>query len=199
MRQAERSEATRGRILQAAENTFARGGYDGTGVAAICDRAGVTKGAFYHHFPSKQAVFLELLDRWLGGLEAQLRAVRASAGTVPENLLEMTDTLPAIFQAAEGRLPLFLEFLMQSMRDPKVARATAEPYRRYRRFFAEMIAAGINEGSLRPTEADLAAHVVVAFAVGVLMQGLFDRQGAAGARVAREGMQILLQGLERKK
>ena len=56
-----RSLQTRTRILEAAQSEFARHGYDATGVAELCRVAGVTKGAFYHHFPSKQEVFLELL------------------------------------------------------------------------------------------------------------------------------------------
>ena len=67
-----RGERTRSRILQAAEDCFAQRGYDAASVAEICRSAGVSKGAFYHHFPSKQALFLELLDRWLAELDAQL-------------------------------------------------------------------------------------------------------------------------------
>ena len=61
-RKQQRSEETRARLLEAAEACFSESGYDGTGVAKICRRAGVSKGAFYHHFETKQAIFLELLN-----------------------------------------------------------------------------------------------------------------------------------------
>ena len=51
-------------------------GYDGTGVAMICERAQVSKGAFYHHFDTKQAIFLALMQQWLEGLDHQLDAFR---------------------------------------------------------------------------------------------------------------------------
>jgi AcrR family transcriptional regulator len=51
----QRAEETHTRILDAALEAFARYGYDGTSVSEICRRAEVTKGGFYHHFPSKQA------------------------------------------------------------------------------------------------------------------------------------------------
>lgn len=60
-----RGEEARNRILDAALEALARYGYEGTGVAEICCRAEVTKGGVYHHFPSKQDVFLEMLERWL--------------------------------------------------------------------------------------------------------------------------------------
>ena len=68
----QRSEETRSRILKAAEGCFALSGYDGTTVSQICEAAGVSKGALYHHFDSKQAIFLELLSRWLKAMDFQL-------------------------------------------------------------------------------------------------------------------------------
>ena len=62
-----RSQETKNQILGAAYQLFSQSGYDATGVAEICQAAGVSKGAFYYHFPSKQAVFLELMDNWLAG------------------------------------------------------------------------------------------------------------------------------------
>ncbi|MCJ7737907.1 MAG: TetR/AcrR family transcriptional regulator [Anaerolineae bacterium] len=50
----QRSQATQTSILDAAAAAFAEQGYDATGVAEICKRAGVSKGAFYYHFESKQ-------------------------------------------------------------------------------------------------------------------------------------------------
>ena len=68
----QRSEATRARILTAAAVAFAGQGYDATGVAEICERAGVSKGAFYYHFETKQALLLTLVDVWLQELTRAL-------------------------------------------------------------------------------------------------------------------------------
>jgi len=190
-----RGEETRSRLLQAAEECFAQRGYDGTGVAEICRCAGVSKGAFYHHFPSKQAIFLELLDRWMAALEGQLRRVRAESETVPEAFLSMTEMVRFIFQTAGDRLPMFLEFWTQAAHDPAVWQATIAPYRQFRAFFAEMIEDGIAEGSLRPMDPEKAAQAVVSLAVGVLLQSSLDPQGADWGQVVYEGIQMLLPGL----
>lgn len=191
-----RGEETRNRILQAAEEGFAQNGYEATGVAEICARANLSKGAFYHHFPSKQAVFLELLERWLANLEAHLQDLWAQATSVPEALLEMAGVVGQVFQAADGRLPIFLEFWTQAAHDPAVWEATIAPYRRFRRFFAEMIAQGIAEGSLRPTDPERTAQVILSLAMGVLLQGLLDPEGADWGQTAREGMETLLRALQ---
>jgi AcrR family transcriptional regulator len=194
----QRGEETRSHILQAAEECFAQRGYDGIGVAEICRRAGVTKGGFYHHFPSKQAVFLELLNRWLAGLDTQLEAARVGAETVPENLLCMAGMVRQIFQAGSGQLPIFLEFLTQAAHDPGVWQVTIAPYRRYRAFFRDMVEAGIAEGTLQPVDPEVAAQVIVSLAVGLVLQGLLDPDGADWGQVAEEGVQMLLEGLRRK-
>jgi len=196
MTQQRRGIETRAKILESAIECFSRTGYDATGVAEICRLAGVTKGAFYHHFPSKHAVFLELLEHWLGGLEGQLSSIQAGAATVPEALLRMADLTPVIFAAAKGRLPLFLEFWTQASRDPDVWQATIAPYRRFRDFFATLVQAGIDEGTLRPVDPQTSAQWFVSLAVGLLLQGLLDPEGTDWGRVAQEGMRVLLETMK---
>jgi AcrR family transcriptional regulator len=190
-----RAEETHRRILDAALDAFARQGYDATGVAEICHRAGVTKGGFYHHFHSKQDVFLELLERWLKEIDTQMAAARAVRKTVPEGLMGMTEMIERVFQVAGGRLPLFLEFLTQAAHSPVFGQATAVPIRRYVGFFSDMVAGGIADGDLRPVDPDVVARVLLAFAMGLLTMGLVDPFGANWGEVARQGMQTLLAGL----
>ena len=192
-----RGAETRSHILAVAKDCFAARGYDATGVAEICQRAGVTKGGFYHHFASKHALFLELLDRWLSVLDEQLNALRAGTETVPQALLAMADIVGPVFAEAGAGLPLFLEFWGQASRDPVVWQATVEPYRRYRALIATMIEAGIAEGSLLPIDADVAAGAIVSLAVGLVMQGLMDPDGADWGQVARESMRWMVGSLMR--
>src|SRR5258708_18369033 len=66
---------TRGRILEAALEVFARKGYHGA--SDIVRASGTSKGAVYHHFPNKEAVFLALVDDFATRLAA---AVGAAVG-----------------------------------------------------------------------------------------------------------------------
>jgi AcrR family transcriptional regulator len=191
----QRAEETRGRILGAAADCFSQRGYDSTSVAEICECAGVSKGAFYHHFPTKQAVFLELLAQWLRTLDAGLDAACAGTGSVPESLQNMAGMAGFVFSAAADQLPMFLEFLTQSAYDPAVWKVTIAPYWKYRAFFAEMVRQGVTEGSLRPIDAEMTAQAIVSLAVGVILQGLLDPQGADWGLVMKGAMQMLLEGI----
>jgi AcrR family transcriptional regulator len=190
-----RSEETRGRIVQSALKLFAEKGYDATGVAEVCKSSGVSKGAFYHHFPSKQAVFLELLQEWLQSLDKELGRAMKAASNVPEGLLAMASEMQGVFAAADGRLPLFLEFWQQARRDPAVWKELIAPYRRYRDYFARIVQTGIDEGSLRQVDTQAAGQALVALAVGIVVQGVLDPGGASWDLVTRGALQLLITGL----
>lgn len=77
-------EATRRRLLDGAARVFARQGYHGTTVDDIVVECGSSKGAFYFHFDSKEALFLTLMEEFAGMLAGALeRAVRTSAARGP--------------------------------------------------------------------------------------------------------------------
>ena len=68
----ERGHATRATILAAARELFGERGFDATSLEAILAASGVKRGALYHHFPSKQAVFDAVLDYLLSEISAQM-------------------------------------------------------------------------------------------------------------------------------
>lgn len=191
----QRSEETHARILQAAARLFARDGYDATGVARLCAEAGVSKGAFYHHFPSKQAVFLALLDGWLATLDAQMAELTGASKSVPEALLSMAGMAGPFFESAGGQLPMFLEFWRESSHDPRVWQATIAPYHRYQALFAGLLRKGMDEGTLKPVDAERAAQALVSLAVGLMLQAALDPQGAPWNEVTQDALRWFMEGL----
>lgn len=194
----QRSEETRAHILEAALNLFSKEGYDATGVAQICQAAGVSKGAFYHHFPSKHDVFMALLHGWLEALDKQFKVALEGSKDVPDGLLRMAAKARGVFQDAQGQLPMFLEFWTQAARDPLVWQTTIAPYRHYQALFAGIIRQGITEGSIVEHDADTSSRVVLAMALGLILQSMLDRDGVSWDQVTQEGMQFLMKGLANK-
>ncbi|HSQ18011.1 MAG TPA: TetR/AcrR family transcriptional regulator [Anaerolineales bacterium] len=194
-----RSEETHARILEAASLLFSKNGFDATGVAEICQAAGVSKGAFYHHFPTKQAVFMELMDSWLNGLDAGFQLMLSQTEDIPQALLQMAEMAGSLFESADVRLPIFLEFWTQASRDPAIWQATIEPYRRYQAYFSRLIQEGIAEGSLAPIDPALASRALVYMAMGMLMHVLFDPNSVTWSGEVKRSIEIMLYGMARRK
>lgn len=81
--QEERSEATRTKLLAVAKKRFAAHAYADTSVDELVRAAGVTKGAFYHHFTDKEAIFRVVFEE----MEQRLMQA-AAAGAVGANAWE---------------------------------------------------------------------------------------------------------------
>ena len=79
-----RGEATRQRVLEAAEQVFGVKGYHGASVTEITRAAGVAQGTFYLYFRGKKEIFLDLVDT----LSSRLVAVSREAASSGRDYIE---------------------------------------------------------------------------------------------------------------
>ena len=99
-KQAERREATREAIVAAAITLFGGKGFTATTIDEIAAAASVAKGAVYHHFPNKEAVFEAVLQRTCAALAADILAKVIDS---PDVLAVLTRGTEAYFEAcAQG-------------------------------------------------------------------------------------------------
>ena len=182
-------------IIHAAAQIFRQKGFHATSMQEIADAVKLQKSSLYHHFPSKQAIFVEMFEIWMDGFAGQMERLRDQADSVPDALLRMVKMTGLIFQRAAGQLPLFIEFLTKASRDPDTWKATIAPYNFFRDFFADFIRRGIEEGSLRRVDPELTARIIVSFGAGLVMQGVFDPAGGQWTEVGVQGIQTFLKGI----
>ena len=159
----------------------------------ICEEARLSKGAFYHHFGGKQALFLALLDGWLQAIENAMEASKDK--TVPETFMQMTEAFPPIFETADEALSMFLEFWLQASRATEIWEASIAPYRRYHKYFTSLIKKGVEEGSFVEVDLELASRMIVSTAMGLFLQSMLDPKGARWEKVARDSTNLLVNSL----
>ncbi|HTO59187.1 MAG TPA: helix-turn-helix domain-containing protein [Pseudomonadales bacterium] len=87
MKQHERREATIAAILEAARAAFGKRGFAATTIESIADECGIAKGAVYHHFASKEALFTAVLEA------VQVDVANAP---IPPSAARLTDPLDQI-------------------------------------------------------------------------------------------------------
>ncbi|MEY2570016.1 MAG: hypothetical protein QOE63_366 [Acidimicrobiaceae bacterium] len=156
--QAERRATTRAALLDAARDLFAENGFAATGREEIVERAGVTRGAMYHHFASKEALFQAVYEQ----LESELmEAILTAAMVVPDPIGQLRAGAHAFLDAAADpavRRVVLLD--APSVLSPELRRELVERYGlgATREVLAEAMAAGL----IAQQPVDLLATVVMA-------------------------------------
>ena len=136
-RQSERRARTRARILDAAFRVFAREGYHGATLEAIVAEAGVSKGALYYSFESKQELFYALLEEQLASRAGELLADTGRVqppAIAPERWA--AEAIDSLRLDREWNL-LFWEFACVAAREPQMGRRFAEQLSSFRSGGAE--------------------------------------------------------------
>jgi len=168
-------------LLDAAMELFAEQGFGATSIPEICALAGLTKGAFYSNFASKDELFLALLDRSWSSRAAQLRAWMPP-GEELAGVLEGRAAWPAAEPDRRWAL-VSMEFSLHAIRHPEVAARLVEHEGRVRAGLAALLAEALERAGRVPVVpvADL-ARMVVAVSEGGDVQVLTNSSGGAAIR-----------------
>jgi AcrR family transcriptional regulator len=154
----QRGRATRDRLIAAARELFGARGYDGTSIEAVLESAGVARGALYHHFPTKEALFDAVLDQVVADVaEAVADAARAAPDPVASLRAGCTEWLRMALDPAVQRIVLL---------DPPAVVG----WSRWREIDEQHTLGGLRtsleliarEGRLPAGNVDLLAHMVLA-------------------------------------
>jgi len=172
-RQDERSASTRSQLMTLGLELMVKTGYAGTSIRDILSRSGLTIGAFYHHFASKEDFFLSLLEKVTSG------------GSWGLTQAESSSTLEEAFQkvAYPGRKggqqdvwqSVFVEVAQATNDDPEYRARLAALYRAWVDDLAGWVAVNQRRGLVRDDQSaeTLAALVFAALQGEVLMRKIF--------------------------
>ena len=83
-KRAAQGRATRGQLIEVATGLFADHGYEGTSVEAVLTAAGVSRGALYHHFAGKEALFTAVLEALSERITVQLTEIISASADPAE-------------------------------------------------------------------------------------------------------------------
>jgi AcrR family transcriptional regulator len=182
-------------VTHAAVRLFAAQGYANTSVQQIVEAAGVTKGAMYHYFESKDDLLFAIYERMLSLQKAHLDDIIARGGPVDEVLrtvcIDVIQT--SIESIAEGTVFFRSQHMLSQPRQQDVVRRRRE----YHDEFADLIRRGQDEGLYR-TDIPRAVLIANFFSDLHYLSHWYDPEGPEDPTLVAEQLtDLFLTGMRR--
>jgi len=192
MTQYERKIATINKIFAAAEECIKDNRISTIDINEICNTAGITKGAFYHHFRSKQHLLLELLNRWINAVSTQVEIPQFKDFNTVDLLVNIVEKMSPAFKQAESQLPIFLELFVKAISDKDLREYVLKSYNSFLSFFSGLIKDGIKKGLIEKEDPLHVSKILFSITLGLLIQGLIDPTGEDWEKLAKKSIEMLL-------
>ena len=168
--QQSRAKRTREDLLEAARQVFADGGYSRATIDDITNTVGVSKGAYYFHFESKEDILVALVEEWAEDVSEQVKELTKTGRLERAGLRPIIDRLLGV-GGATWRPRLVLEFLSQAEQNERVGEALVRAQDAWRtatsKFVSRARRAGLVEEGLSP---DATAAALLAIRDGLMVQ-----------------------------
>lgn len=188
----ERGRRTRSRILEAAEHVFYRDGFHRASIVDITRGAGVGQGTFYLYFPSKEALFVELVRQMGHDMRRRLKDVTSTAATRAE--------------AERAGIRTYLEFVAEHPATYRIVRECEfvdhAEFKSWYEQLAEGYVPGIRDamesGEFRQLDAETVAYCLMGMGDFLGMRlVVWDGQRKVPPHAVETAMEVALHGLLR--
>lgn len=170
---------TRERLLETATRLIWQSNYDAVGINEICKQAGVTKGAFYHHFETKADLFVAASRHYWDGMKVELDEIYSPSYTPLEQLENL---IVMILQKQEDNChsselevsgcPFFTSGAQAGADNSKIRAASQEMEDHVQQYSVALIRSLKAEGFLNgDPDVEQVARFLHHFVQGILMYG----------------------------
>ena len=189
-------DVTRDKLLQAAFEEIYRRGFQAASLDTILAKAGVTKGALYHHFPDKASLGYAVVDEVVKGLLLQRWGVlEPPSGDPVTTLQRILRRRTARLTPREVELGCPLNNLAQEMSplDQRFRRGVNATFDIWTDAVAKDLASGQAQGTVRK---DVDVRKIAAFVVASIEGSFGLAKGAQSASMLRSNLEVLSTFLE---
>jgi AcrR family transcriptional regulator len=173
----EKKAQTRERLLDAAQTVFARRGIVAASLDEIAEEAGLTKGAVYSNFESKEDLFQAVLDDRYNDRTMRIADLVDTSASFDEQAAEGARMLLDFYEEERIWTLLTLEFEAYAVRNPEFTPKARAHARELRRAVAELIAQHVQELDDVPLSPDELAIAFIALSNGMAILKLADPDG----------------------
>ena len=180
--QPERVEAMRGRLLDATIDSLATSGYSGFSTNDVVRRAGVSRGALAHHFPTKADLVSAAADRLIEQRAAEFRERFAAVPPRRRTVAKALDVLWTFF--ADPAFHALLELTVAARTDDELRPVVAAGMRHASEVTRDVFAEAFPTLARQPFIAEVLDGVLALY-VGLAAEAALDAEAAARATAVR--------------
>lgn len=192
MEEARPRRTTEDDVLQSAIGLFEEQGFDGTSVQEIVARAGVTKGAFYHHFSSKQQILSRIQERLVDRYVEAIDAMEALGETPKERLRHLI--IDMVVLSAEHKAEIAIFFSERRFLEMDGFESVRSKREQFERRVTHVLEQAIADGAVKPiTHPRLVAFGMIGMCAW--MYQWFRNDGVPKEAIATMYADVLLGGL----
>lgn len=167
---------TRNRILEAARDLIYASSYADVGVQAICDRAGVKKGSFYHFFRSKQELTLAVIDHFFSDFRDSLIREAFDSDLPPpqrfERLIALAIARQEMVHRETGHVlgcPFGNLATEMATSDETIRGRIETVFSRLQGYLRDALRDGIERGDFPPLDVEATAAAMFAYFEGLML------------------------------
>lgn len=189
------SEERKFQILNAAEEVFAEKGFEKARMEDIAKETGLSKGAIYLYFESKNDLIIAILDRLFNREYRQFENMKSEEFSAVDAIRNFSQTVTSDMDAVIRLFPILYQFLSLAFRNKYVQYAFKKYLNRYLDLITTWIQRGIDSGELRPVDPREVAIAVGAIIEGTFLLWVYDRSAIDPGRHVHSGIELLLEGI----
>jgi AcrR family transcriptional regulator len=198
MEKRELSEIRKEQILQAATMVFARLGFHKARMDDIVEQAGLSKGAVYWYFESKDEIITTILDRFFERELEDFRQISQGEEPIPDRLLKIMRNLSKEIETIADLMPIIYEFYAVAARENAIRKTIQRYFKSHTTLLEELIKVGIDRGELRdvlPYDVALSLVALMEGCMLIWILGTLDHDVLDLEKLFETSMDLIFKGL----
>jgi AcrR family transcriptional regulator len=189
------SEERKDQIIAAATKVFTKHGFANARMDDIVAESGLSKGALYWYFDSKDAIIVSILDQIFDYETTHVRAILDLEDSAKAKLEVFVDTTIKDIEKMKPLMPIFFEFWSLSVRKKTINQAMKRYYQNFLDLIEPIIRQGISTGEFRRVDVKQTTLTIGAVFEGTILMWAYFPEMIKFDKQFRTTLDILLQGI----
>ncbi len=184
-------------ILKAAVSAFSRKGLRETSMDDIVRESGVSKGAIYWYFKSKDELITKLMDTFFNLQIPKLQEIANASGSAVEQMKRLLDIAVKEMKKMIRFRPILQELYVLALRDRTMKKIARKEYAVYGTIIESIVKKGINQGEFIRVKPDKFAVSVISIFEGTLLLWSIDAMDIEIEKQLTTGVNYLIDAIRK--